>query len=206
MVNRPARPGKSPWLDLDWTGRVITMTFMTPKLQWLQGRGVLHCLLAAWALVGVGCTPCTYNIELVLDPALKENNTWPSLEVDLVGVSPAERAIWASTNVNGYFDPANGSSLRRDLKRVGETAKFNQNLPTTQLLPKNHPRWKSWNARGVVELFVLVNLPIESAGVEAQRDQRVLILPLDCDQWDTDTIRISIHRASLGLNTPQAKP
>lgn len=162
-------------------------------------------LVASLALLGVmggGCSSKAkmgkYNIQVSLDPSLASSAAVPSIEVDIIGVSPARQAVWDAQSLNNYFAAANME--RQTADRF--TMTFGAGATAPQTLSSSDPMWAKWLGSGAEQVYILANLPGVSTDAPGASDPRRLILPLDTRQWERgQTIQVEVQRNRLELRT-----
>lgn len=123
-----------------------------------------------------------YDVNVALDEKLKQGNSWPTFEVDLVAIGDDEKDAWNSTTVDQYFSA--GNSLRTGKKVNGEsyTMKFSNSDPTTQTLSRKDPVWSKWQRKP--EMYVIAYLRDYSDKTDQQGLFRRKIVPLDKRRWN----------------------
>lgn len=158
---------------------------------------MLASLLAFAGLLG-GCSSKpkmgAYNIQVSLDPALAGAPAVPSIEVDIVGVPDARRALWNAQSLNAYFSAANADRHAADK----HTMNFGSGQVAPQTLARNAAIWKTWLDGGATQVYIMASLPGVSTDAPGDMDPRRLILPLDTRQWDRgQTIEIEVQANRL---------
>jgi hypothetical protein len=163
-----------------------------------MGWVVLACLMLL--VTSIGCGPNRdmgrKNIQVTLDRSLGEGGSMPSIDVDLVGVKPAERASWdQSDKISQYWQAQ--SQLRADLSPLAYRMEFKDLSNPTATLSKGNKIWNKWGAEGIKELILLVNMP--GAGAESRR----AFIPLETYRWKSkDDIKVRILRTGPRIETP----
>ncbi len=155
----------------------------------VRGAITLAVLVCCSLVGGCGGGMGKFNVTLVPAESLKENNSIPSFEADLVGVSEVEMPAWKSMSLGSYFSGA--SKVRADADKY--TMRFTNADAGQKTLKRDDPIWKQWAGKGASSLFVLVNLP-------GMREP--LSLPLDTSRWSDDTIVLEVQRTGVVPRTP----
>jgi len=146
-------------------------------------------LSLAWAAGGCGEGP--FHVEVFLDPDKPEIQE-RSIEVNILGVSDTQLPKWEQMVVSEYWKPESDIRAGADAFQMH----FGQDLPTSQVLKKNDPKWKGWlNERNAKHLVVLAHLVVKD--MPGRADPRRIILPLKIERWEwylwgDDTIRIQL--------------
>ncbi len=152
----------------------------------------LAFLLATLTLVGAGCgtpkaKPVNWNVSF--------NKTTPaSIVIDVVGVSPMDKAHLSAIKVDDYWK--HGNAIRAELLKV--TAQ----LPTGEpwVLKADDPIWKKWKSYGATELMVMATLPCKDCD-----DRRRIFIPLDKHVWNArhSTLEFEVQDERIHALTPQ---
>jgi hypothetical protein len=127
-----------------------------------------------------------------------------TIEVDLVGVAPLDRASLESYPVDKYFSPNDprraGLQVGRD--RLSKVL-LSQNEPW--IIDRKDEIWATWRSRGVTEVLVLARLPGKFDTGAA--DPRRLFIPLDPKKWDAkdQTIEIELQDTLIRPMTRQKR-
>lgn len=96
------------------------------------------------------------DMEFYLSPKLKDKYVvYPSMEIDIVGAPDAEKATLGQLSVEDYFSP--GKPFRNNFEH--HTIKFSNQDTEKKVLSRKDPIFKSFQKRGVKELYLFVNLP-----------------------------------------------
>ena len=125
-----------------------------------------------------------YDMEFYLSPKLKEKYVvYPSMEIDIVGASDAEKATLGQLSVEDYFSPS--KPFRNNLEHY--TIKFSNQDTEKKVLSRKDPIFKNFQKRGVKELYLFVNLPpVQESGQakddkekkEEVKDLRKIVVPV----------------------------
>jgi len=170
-----------------------------------NGR-VLAVLLAltVW-VVGSGCESCKpgkpgkptrYNVQVNLDPALKDS----SMEIHLVGISPGNLQTYMNYSMTDYWKK-NKDPLREGAdKRV---MSFLDGTTLSQTLTNADPIWTSWLKKGVTHVMVFSNLPGAPADKPGAQDPRRQVLNLSPCKWvkKTKTLTVEVKRSGIEVRT-----
>lgn len=87
----------------------------------------------------------------------------PSIEVDVVGLTDAEKMRFLAYDVDKYFTPP--AQFRKSLGAV--TLKFSEDSMRAQKIPDNAEAWKRWEDKGAKYIGVISNLPSSRSPVRA---------------------------------------
>lgn len=125
-----------------------------------------------------------YDMEFYLSPKLKEKYVmYPSMEIDIVGASDAEKAALGQLSVEDYFSPS--KPFRNNFEHY--TVKFSNQDTERKVLSRKDSIFKSFQKRGVKELYLFVNLPPVQESKEAKdskekkeeaKDLRKIVVPV----------------------------
>lgn len=164
---------------------------------------LLVASLACVAVLSGGCSSKPkmgkYNIQVSLEPSLASSAAVPSIEVDLVGVSPANKAVWDAQSLNNYFAAANPERQTADR----HTMAFGAGAVAPQTLANNAPIWNTWAGSGAQHVYVLASLPGVSTDAPGEADARRVAIPLDTRHWNRgEPIMIEVQRNRLVIRTP----
>lgn len=150
-------------------------------------------VLAGW---GCSCDPTTFDVRVSITPDLSRELDVGPVEVDLVGISSSDEAMWNGKRVSEYFS---GSDRDRSAA-IKTTMVFSRTDSSSKSLSRNDPIWKEWKAKGVSRLLVLADIPsLAASDSEGVRDPRRRILPLESCRWDGRAMEFEV--ASNGLRT-----
>ncbi len=155
----------------------------------------LVALLAAIALITMapscqGPVVSSWNVVIT-------KKTPASIEVDLVGVTAAEKRFYEGVTMEDYWK--SGSSVRRDADKLSQILQLDQ--PWT--VSASDPQLQAWLRRGVQEVLLIADLP-GSSGLWK------VTLPLDKKAWDSKsedykqkTLKINILETRIEVMTPR---
>lgn len=149
-------------------------------------------LLAAVFAVGCASThlhPKAWNISI-------NKTTYASIQVDLIGVTEAEKPYWEGYNIDKYW--SDGDLRRKNAQPLTQVLKMGQ----PWVVSMNNPKWQEWLNRGATELLVIANLPGHFDAGPA--DPRRIFLPLDKHAWNAknNTLEIEIQDTMILVLTP----
>src|SRR5262245_24091901 len=133
------------------------------------------CVLVACLWVAAGCSSGPPKPKPVRWDVKVSKATTASIFVDLVGVTPLDKAYWQNLNVNDYW--RKNSTIRAGAGKV--EASFKDGLTWT--LKMNDPIWNTWFGYGATEIMIIADLPGKSSG---PADGRRVFLPLDKRVWE----------------------
>ncbi len=125
-----------------------------------------------------------YDMEFYLSPKLKDKYVmYPSMEIDIVGASDSEKAALGQLSIEDYFSP--GKPFRNNFEHY--TIKFSNQDTERKVLSRKNPIFKSFQQRGVKELYLFVNLPPVQESKDAKdnkekkedvKDLRKIVVPV----------------------------
>ena len=156
----------------------------------------LSPLFLAAVLAAGGCAsskpqPAPWNVSITRE-------TPAPIEVDLIGVTEAEKPFWAGCDLDKYWTL--GDPLRRQqVDKLSMTLKSNQ----PAILQRDDPKWKDWLSRGATDLLIIANFPGQFT--PGPTDPRRKFLPLDKKSWDAknQTLEIRVQDTLIRVQTPQ---
>ncbi len=109
-----------------------------------------------------------YDMEFYLSPKLKDKYVvYPSMEIDVVGASDAEKATLGQLSVEDYFSP--GKPFRNNFEHY--TIKFSNQDTEKKVLSRKDPIFKNFQKKGVKELYLFVNLPPVQESKQSKEDK-----------------------------------
>ena len=125
-----------------------------------------------------------YDMEFYLSPKLKDKYVmYPSMEIDIVGASDAEKAVLGQLSIEDYFSP--GKPFRNNFEHY--TIKFSNQDTERKVLSRKDPIFKSFQKKGVKELYLFINLPPVQDSIESKdnkekkedaKDLRKIVVPV----------------------------
>jgi hypothetical protein len=160
-------------------------------LRW-STRVVLPLVFCGVLAVGCGShkpKPVRWDVTLIKE-------TPASIELDLVGVSSADKPAWENNiKVDDYWK--NGA-VRKGARKVTTTFENGK----TWELKSTDPIWDTWLSYGATELMIIANLPGKHEN--GPYDRRRKFLPLQAGAYDTKdkTVRVEVQEENLQVLTP----
>jgi hypothetical protein len=131
-------------------------------------------LLAALSLIASGCVspPVPWNLRVT-------KATPASVDVDIVGVQPDDKAQLMSMKVDDWWASPPNDVTRKGYREIMLTTNFQGG--TNWIVSKDDPIWSKWlgpGGLGVKEIMVIANLP------RVREDPpRRKFLPLTVNDW-----------------------
>jgi len=152
---------------------------------------IVAAVMSAALLTGCG-TPGAKPWNLSIN-----KTTSASIQVDLIGITEAEKPYWEGYNLDKYW--SDGDLRRQNAHPLTQVLKMGQ----PWVVPATDPRWQEWLNRGATELLIVANLPGHFDAGPA--DPRRLFLPLTKGVWQAknDTLEIEVQDTLIVVNTPQ---
>lgn len=151
------------------------------------------------SLSSITATKQKLQPEIVVEVA--EEYRYASIQVDIIGVSQAEYAIWANKPVSEYFDPSDRTRTRA----IKKTMTFYADDNAPKLLSDDDMLWDQWAPRDIAYLVILADIPGKHIDQHGNLDQRRLFLPLDANNWPNSTgDEIILTLSSDGILTTPA--
>jgi hypothetical protein len=166
----------------------------------LMQRLGASALMLSVGLMFSSCSSCKpgkpgptgkYNIELDLDPSLKD----ASVAVDVIGVAPMTLPRWENYSMKSYWEPQD--EMRAGADKITFTLGSGNVMSHT--VPMTDPKWNDWFSRGVTYIVVLADLPGVIDDKVGSLDARRQELPLDKCSWGdgTTNLTLSIKRSGI---------
>ena len=155
------------------------------KINFILTVVVLACLLSAGC---VSSRPTSWNLSIT-------KSTYASIEVDLVGITTAEKPYWQGYDIDKYWNA--GDLRRKNAKPLTQILKMGQ----PWVISIDNSKWQEWLNRGATELLVIANLPGHfDAGLG---DPRRIFLSLNPRDWKAknQTLEIEIQDTMILVNT-----
>lgn len=123
--------------------------------------------------------------------------TKASIQIDLIGVTEADKPYWAGYDLNKYWK--SGDLRRRQADKLSKDLLSNESWA----VDRADEKWKDWLNRGATELLVIANLPGEFDSGPA--DPRRIFVSLDKKTWEskTETLDIEVQDTLLRVLTKQ---
>lgn len=148
-------------------------------------------VFAILSLTGCASGPAAWNIKIT-------QITPGSIQVDLVGITEAEKPKWEAYSMDDYWNNEN------DPRRVNalKLTHFLE-LDKPWVVSKDDPIWQKWFARGDTELAIIANLPGNFPA--GPGDPRLNFYPLDKDSWKAkkQTLVFEVQNTIVNPVTPQ---
>lgn len=163
----------------------------------------LFVLICA-ALLPACASPQRHQVVVSLDEALSRATTRPTIQVDLVGLTDAERRAWDEMALSGYWMP--DSALRKSLGDRAVRFRFSPEQSQLFVIPFESEMWSTWHKAGARWLYVVANLPggIEDQAGEA--DPRRLAILLSSREWEAGApLQIQVRRDAVVFMTPRVQ-
>jgi hypothetical protein len=157
---------------------------------------VSFSLMAVMALVMVGCksTPSMQRHDVTVALAEDVSAGSDTYTVYLVGVGGDELYNkMQATSVDDFI-------RREDLRRLSPTTTFtlNKDNSSPKTLEASSKMWDDWEKAGVMNLFVIADLPDAPADRSPAGDTRRVIIPLASDRWDGQgKLRVTLRRSAI---------
>lgn len=161
---------------------------------------VAFVALAACFLGGCGSKPVMGQWDLVIAPdaSLNDGGRLPQVEVDVVGVKPAELDNWRSKSIDEYF--SGNDQFRANSREYARTLTFSASDSAPKTISIKDPLWATWKARGTMNLVVLASARTIKPG--SGIDGRRLVIPLDKRAFKGSVQQIDIQIKSSGVQSP----
>ncbi len=163
------------------------------------------CVAAAFGLLIVGCssTPSMQRHDVTVALADDVSAGSDTYTVYLVGVASDESTFgkMQATSVDDFI-------RKEDLRKLSPTTTFtlNQGNSAPKTLPANAPMWDEWAKAGVMNLFVIADLPEAPADRSPTSDNRRVIIPLGTDRWDGQSkLKVTLRRSAIDYS-PKPNP
>ena len=160
-------------------------------------------LLLFVATVLSGCSAGAQRHEIVigLDPRLAESASRPTILVDAVGLTDAERRQWDAMPLSSYWMP--GSAARAAVKGRTVSARFGPERAEPVRVSIDNEVWTARRKAGARWLYVVANLPGGVADRPGTDDPRRLAISLTEPKWAPDApLTIEVQRDSVVFTTP----
>lgn len=163
------------------------------------------CMLAVMGMVLVGCssTPTMRAHDVTVALADDVQAGADTYTVYLVGVSSEENTFgkMQSTSVDDFI-------RRDDLRKLSPTVTFTMNVENSspKTLAADAAIWNEWRQAGVMNLFVIADLPEAPADRSPMSDNRRVIIPLGSDRWDGQKkLKVTLRRSAIDYS-PKPDP
>jgi hypothetical protein len=157
-----------------------------------NGFFLIISLFSLAALVISGCNSgYIMNVGFSKDYKLK-NTIYPSVEVDIIGTTPRTDQLVSKYPVNVYFEPNNLANKDMPVYKMY----FSEEDYNNKQLSSDDPIWDKWNSIGIINLYVLANLPEIDVKATKLKDMRKIKIPFD-PSWKASTINIELRSNGL---------
>ncbi len=163
-------------------------------------------LMSLMALVMVGCKSSPSMQRHDVTVALADDVTAGSdtYTVYLVGVAGDEQSFgkMQATSVDDFI-------RREDLRRLSPTTTFtlNKDNSSPKTLEASSKMWDDWQKAGVMNLFVIADLPDAPADRSPAGDTRRVIIPLGTDRWDgQEKLKVTLRRSAISYSPGPKTP
>jgi len=173
---------------------IVTRRCLLPFLLLGLYLSLMDC--SGLPIIGGGNKPQAWNLNIT-------KNTPATIEVDIVGIAPLEKASFESYSVDKYFS---ANDPRRAALQVGRdrlTMVLSQTEPW--VIDRKDEIWEQWFARGVTEVMLVARLPGKFQ--DGPADPRRLFIPLGKKEWKAKgkTLEIEIQDTLIRPMTPQKR-
>lgn len=163
----------------------------------MKNRILFPLLAAIIAIAFAGCSstpkikPYPWKVSIT-------KRTPASIEMDVLGVTPTDRAYLENVSWDDYWKP--DSQIRKDALEMGGVTKFLKKDEAWVISPEDteyKDNWKRWQSRGAIELLLLARLP-ESGGLWK------VPVSLDKKAWSAKdrTIQVEVLDSRIVVLTP----
>lgn len=162
------------------------------------GLWVKGLVLAAAALMAVGCSSWPKDLNVALDTRVVQEGSAPSVDVHLIGIRRSQLRDYRTMSLTDYWSP--GGPSRQPMPARKEL--FLSPGATSKTVSKKDPIWKQWDGRSRTHLVVFADL--RGVSPKENDDPRRVILPLDKKRWPggLKMIRIGVRRDRVEVSTP----
>jgi len=163
----------------------------------------LAAILPFIAIVLSGCSSDAQSREIVigLDQSLSQSATLPTIMVDAIGLTEAERREWDAMPLSAYWMP--GSGARTAVKGRTVSARFGPERTEPVRVSIDNEVWTAWRKAGARWLYVVANLPGGVADRPGADDPRRLAVSLMNPEWAADApFTIEVRRDAVVFTTP----
>lgn len=170
-----------------------------------MARMLLLVFLAAAVLPGCASVPGR-EIVVRLDGALASAASRPTIRVDVVGLTDAERQRWDAASISEYWRPESPARAAMGDRLV--SVRFGAERAEPLRIGPDDRAWAAWRKSGARWLYVLANLPGGLPDRPGADDPRRLAVLLHAREWPDDApYVIEIRRDAVVFMVPeQAEP
>lgn len=167
-------------------------------------RFPLALLALLIAAILPGCASARrHQVIVALDDALVRSPARPTIQVDVVGLTDAERRRWDEMPLSSYWMP--GSPLRESARDRTVQVRFGPERSQVFVIEIDSDIWTAWKRAGAGWLYIVANLPGGIADKPGAEDPRRLAISLASREWADDApLRIEVRRDSVVCVTPRA--
>jgi len=167
-------------------------------------RLVLALVVLFSAAMLTGCSsPQRHQVVVALDEPLSRSGSRPTIQVDLVGLTDAERRSWDEMPLSTYWMP--GSALRKSVADRALSVRFGPERSQLFVIPVDSELWTKWRKAGATWLYVVANLPGGVNDRQGAEDPRRLAISLTSREWEADApLQIEVRRDAVVFITPRA--
>jgi hypothetical protein len=153
-------------------------------------RNFLMLSLLTTILLSSGCASMVrLHVKIKLDKKqIMAMGAIPTIEVNLVGINEAEYPQWEKYSLDQYWSAKDNLRLGGDRK----TFKFEETAKIEQELRADGAIWDIWAEKSARYLFIMADIPGMTDKQPGGQDGRLLILPLNPDNWRHDTITVTV--------------
>ncbi|MBX3403037.1 MAG: hypothetical protein KF699_06445 [Phycisphaeraceae bacterium] len=146
-------------------------------------RLLIFILLAAAVLPGCASAPGR-EIVVRLDDALMASASRPTIMVDVIGLSDAERRRWDAASISEYWRP--GATLRGAMGERVVSVRFAAERAEPLRIAPDDRAWAAWRRAGAKWLYVVANLPGGLPDRPGADDPRRLAVLMHASEWADD--------------------
>lgn len=152
---------------------------MSGRAKWVAVLAAMSCLLGA-------CDSAPrmgqYTFKVSMDSSMANSSgSYPTVEVDLVGVNDMSIARWRGMKVDTYMQP--GNPMRQAAKDIRKTLYFSNADHGTQVVYFNDAIWNQWAASKSTSVFVVALMAMDAEDIGAGGEPRVIEVPLTMEMW-----------------------
>ena len=137
------------------------------------------------------------NVVVGLDDTLVQSRMRPTIQVDIVGLTDAERRQWDQMSISSYWMP--GSEVRWSVAGRALQVRFGPERAEPVQIGPDDPIWRTWERAGADWLYIVANLPGGMADQPGTQDQRRLAISLRdrTNRPNGSTIRVAVRRDAV---------
>lgn len=146
-------------------------------------RLLILTLVAAAVLPGCASVPAR-EIVIRLDDALSSSPSRPTILVDVIGLSDAERRRLDSASISEYWRPE--APMRRSMSDRAVSVRFAPERAEPLRIAPDDRVWAAWRRAGARWLYVVANLPGGLPDRAGADDPRRLAVLMHTGEWADD--------------------